>query len=396
MPTTILVADKLKDGAFSALQDVTVRNEPDLKADTLPAALDGVKVLVVRSTKVTAAAIEQARKLELIVRAGSGYNNIDVDAANARGIYVANCPGKNAVAVAELAMGLILALDRRLVDNAIDLREGRWNKALYSKARGLKGQKLGLVGFGNIAQEVARRARSFDLEVSAYSRSLTAETAAAHGVSRAESLEAIFKDSDIVSLHVPATSQTKGMVGAQLIGQMREGAMLVNTSRHNVVDDDAVRAAVEAGHIRLGTDVFANEPEGKSGAFDDGLGRLPAIVGTHHIGASTAQAQNEIADCAIDIVRSYLETGRVKHAVNLASTPPVQGTVVVRHLDRVGVLASVLDALRRAEINVETMENIVFDGGRAACARICVAERPSEAVMAELEAHEHVITAELV
>lgn len=396
MPTTILLADKLKDGAFSSLQDVEVIQRPDLTAADLPQALAGVKILVVRSTKVSAEAIAAGKKLELIVRAGSGYNNIDVEAASARGIYVANCPGRNAVAVAELTLGLILSLDRRIADNVSDLRAGVWNKGLYSKSQGLKGQKLGLVGFGNIAQEVARRARSFDIEVSAYARSLTAAQGARHGVRVAGSLEEIFHDSDIVSLHVPATSLTRGMVGAQLLGAMREGAMLINTSRHEVVDNEALTQAVTSGHIRLGTDVFAGEPEGGKGTFADPLGQLPNVYGTHHIGASTNQAQDEIASCAIDIVRNYVETGEVPLAVNVATTPPVRGTLVVRHLDKVGVLAGVLGALRAAQINVETMENIIFEGGVAACARIQLGDRPTEATLQELDALDHVLTVELV
>lgn len=396
MATKILLADKLKDGAFSSLKDVEVLQRPDLTATTLPDALEDVKVLVVRSTKVTAEAIAAAPKLELIVRAGSGYNNIDVKAASARGIYVANCPGRNAVAVAELAMGFMLCLDRRLPDNVADLRAGKWNKAEYSKSQGLKGQKLGLVGFGNIAQEVARRALSFDMEVVAYARSLTDEVAQRHGVTRAANLEQIFHDSDIVSLHVPATSQTKGMVGEQLLTSMREGAMLINTSRHQVIKNEALVAAVEAGHIRLGTDVFAGEPEGKNGTFSDPLGKHPSVYGTHHIGASTTQAQDEIASCAIDVVKTYIQTGEVPLAVNLASAPEVQGTLVVRHLDKVGVLAGVLASLRAAHINVGAMENIQFEGGVAACARIQLSARPSQSTLSELGQLEHVQTVELV
>ena len=396
MTTKILLADKLKDGAFSSLPDVEVLNRPELTAEALPEALDGVKVLVVRSTKVTAEAIARANKLELIVRAGSGVNNIDVEAASSRGIFVTNCPGKNSVAVAELAMGLILALDRRIPDNVADLRAGRWAKGEYSKAKGLKGQRLGMVGFGNIGKEVARRAQAFDMEVSAYALDLTPAVAKACNVRQVATVEEIFRESDVVSLHIPATSQTKGLVGADLIGLMRQGALLINTSRAQVMDSAAVMAAVEAKKIRVGTDVFAGEPEGKAGAFEDPMGALPGVYGTHHIGASTDQAQDEIATCAIDIVRTYLESGEVKFSVNLARQTAVAGTVVVRHLDKVGVLAAVLGALRSAEINVEAMENIIFEGGVAACARIQVSKRPSEAVMKELEGLEHVISTDLV
>lgn len=316
MSTKILLADKLKDGAFSTLEGVEVENRPELGANDLPEHLAGVNVLVVRSTKVPAAAIEAADALKLIVRAGSGYNNIDVEAATARGVYVANCPGRNSVAVAELAMGLILSIDRRIPDNVQDLREGRWNKAGYSKARGLKGQRLGLVGFGNIAQHVAKRAKAFDIEVASFSIPWIQEDADRLGVKKADSLEALFASSDIISLHVPATPATRGMITGALIGSMPEGAMLINTSRQEVVDNAALMAALEAGKIRVGTDVFPGEPEAKKGDFDDALGKHPGVYGTHHIGASTAQAQDEIAECAIDIVKTFIADGSVPLAVN--------------------------------------------------------------------------------
>lgn len=398
MATRVLVADKLKPGAFAdlAARGVEIDEQPELTKDTLKDAIGDAEVLVVRSTKVDAAAIEAADRLALIVRAGSGVNNIDVAAASGRGIYVANCPGKNSVAVAELAMGLILSLDRRIADNVADLRAGKWNKAGYSKARGLKGQRLGLVGFGNIAQEVAQRARGFELEVTAYSRSLTEDRAYAHGVARAQSLEQIFENSDIVSLHVPATPDTKGMITAELLDRLPEGAMLINTSRSDVVDDAAVRERASSGRLRVGTDVFVGEPEKKTGTFDDPLGKIDGVYGTHHIGASTTQAQDEIANAAVDVVRTFIDEGHVKNAVNVLERPAVEATVVVRHLDRVGVLAGVLSTIRSAEINVGTMDNILFSGGGAACARIHLGKRPSDEVVDELRKQEHVLAVELI
>lgn len=398
MATRVLLADKLQPGAFDDLeaQGVLIDERPELTQASLPEHIADAKVLVVRSTQVDAKAIEAARELALIVRAGSGVNNIDVDAASRRGIYVANCPGKNSVAVAELTMGLIIALDRRIADNVSDLRAGKWDKAGYSKAQGLKGQRLGLVGFGSIAQEVAQRARGFELEVLAFSRSLGEAQAKRHGVTRAASLEQIFRASDIVSLHVPASGSTKKMVTAELMDLMPKGAMLINTSRHDVVDNAALLERAKAGRLRVGTDVFVNEPEGKNGAFEDELGKLPNVYGTHHIGASTQQAQDEIAAAAVEAVRAFLLRGEILNAVNIATQPPVQGTLVVRHLDRVGVLASILSTLRGQHINVETMENVVFEGGQAACARIRVAQRPSDETVAELTAHEHVIAVELI
>ena len=398
MTTRVLVADALVPESFDDLRasGVDVQFRSELTSADLPSAIAGFKVLVVRSTEVTAATFEAADRLALVVRAGSGTNTIDVAAASARGIFVANCPGKNSVAVAELAIGLILAIDRRIADNVIALRDGRWNKKDFSAANGIKGSRLGLVGFGSIAREVARRARAFGMHVTAFSRSLTEEVAEAHGVARGRSLVHLFRDNDIVSLHLPLTGDTRGIVDRHVLSVMPQGAMLINTARAEVVDCDALLEFTKAGRIRVGTDVFAHEPESKQGDFADPLGALPNVVGTHHIGASTTQAQNEIGAETVRIVRNFCETGEVISPVNVNTNPAVDGTVVVRHRDRVGVLASVLSTIKKAAINVETMENIVFSGGEAACARIRVTRWPDKALIAELQNLENIIHVEVV
>jgi D-3-phosphoglycerate dehydrogenase len=398
MAARVLVADNLSEKLFEPLikSGVTVEFRSDLTAETLPTAIKGARVLVVRSTEVTKKTIEAADVLSLIVRAGSGTNTIDVQSASAHGVYVANCPGKNSVAVAELALGLMVSLDRRIPDNVAELRAGKWNKGTYSKARGLKGRTVGLLGFGSIGHEVAVRARAFGMRVQAFSRTLTDEAANHAGVARAESLEALFASSDIVSLHLPLNKETRGLVNRALLEKMKEGAMLINTARAEVVDQDALLEIAKAGKIRVGTDVFAKEPEGKAGAFEDALGALPNVYGTHHIGASTDQAQQEIAMATVNIVQRFLEQGEADNVVNISWTPPVQGTLVVRHLDRVGVLASVLSQLKTENINVETMENVIFTGGVAACARIRVAQRPSEETVEHVRKLENVLAAELI
>jgi D-3-phosphoglycerate dehydrogenase / 2-oxoglutarate reductase len=395
--TRVLIADKLQKEAIDDLiaAGAEVDVQPTIGASNLPRVIAGARVLIVRSTQVTKEAIDAADTLGLIVRAGSGVNTIDVDAASARGIYVSNCPGKNSIAVAELAIGLMLAIDRRLAENVQQLREGKWNKGEFSNALGIKGRRLGLVGFGSIGKAVAKRARALEMDVMAYSRSLTLEQAERAHVTRATEIEQIFTKCDVVSLHCPLTEQTRGLVDRDLLMRMKPGATLINTARAEVVDDDALYEVAKQGRIFIGTDVFAREPEGKSGGFDDRMGKLPNVYGTHHIGASTEQAQFEIARAAAATVVKYLETGEVENAVNILHTPPVQGTIVVRHLDRVGVLASILAALKRAEINVETMENVIFTGGVAACARIRVAQRPDDRLMDELTALEHVLGVEL-
>jgi D-3-phosphoglycerate dehydrogenase len=398
MPSRVLVCDAFQANTFDVLKKMGVEVDlrPDLKSDTLPGAIKGARVLVVRSTEVTKKTIEAADDLALVVRAGSGTNTIDVQEASAHGIYVSNCPGRNSVAVAELAIGLMLALDRRIVDNVVELRQGSWNKGTYSKAMGLKGRQLGLVGFGSIGREVAHRARACGIRVMVFSRSLTDERATEAQVVRAKSLDQLFLECDIVSLHLPLTKETRGLVGKSLLESMKKDAMLINTARAEIVDSEVLYALAKAGRIRVGTDVYAKEPEGRAGKFEDPIGALPNVYGTHHIGASTEQAQAEIAAATVAIIRRFFETGEVDNAVNILYAPPIQGTLVVRHLDRIGVLASVLSTLKTAEINVETMENLIFAGGKAACARIRVAQRPNDDVLAQVKRLENVLHVELI
>ena len=369
----VLIADKFEQSGRDGLDAAGCEfsYQPDVKDEALVEAIRayGPDVLVVRSTKVTEPMLE-AGALKLIVRAGAGYNTIDVAAASRRGVYVSNCPGKNSVAVAELALALILALDRRVADNVIQLREGKWNKKEFSKARGLFGRTLGLVGTGQIGREVVTRARAFGLNVIAWSRSLTDDAAAELGVERRENLSDVARDSDIVSVHVALTPETRGLIGDEFFGAMREGAYFVNTSRGEVVDQDALRRALREKNLRAGLDVFAREPTSAVAEFEDDIAREPNLYGTHHIGASTDQAQEAIAAETVRVVRTFKETGRVPNVVNLARRTPSTHTLVVRHRDRPGVLASVLDRVRAESINVQEMENVIFEGSEAAVARI--------------------------
>jgi D-3-phosphoglycerate dehydrogenase len=369
----VLIADKFEQSGQDGLEAAGCEfsYQPDVKDEALVEAVRSYApdVLVVRGTKVTEPMLD-AGALKLIVRAGAGYNTIDVAAASRRGVYVSNCPGKNSVAVAELAMALILALDRRVADNVIQLREGRWNKKEFSKARGLLGRTLGLVGTGQIGREVVARARGFGLNVIAWSRSLTDEAAAELGVERRENLLDVARDSDIVSVHVALNPETRGFIGADFFGAMKDGAYFVNTARGEVVDQEALRRALREKDIRAGLDVFANEPTSAAAEFADDIAREPNLYGTHHIGASTDQAQEAIAAETVRVIRTFKETGRVPNVVNLARRTPSTHTLVVRHRDRPGVLASVLDRIRAESINVQEMENVIFEGSEAAVARI--------------------------
>lgn len=395
----VLIADKFDRLGIDELESLGVRvtTNPDLGPDTLPGALSDLdpEVLVVRSTKVNAEAIGAARSLSVIVRAGAGYDTIDVASASARGIFVANCPGKNSIAVAELAWGLILACDRRIAHQTSELREGAWNKKEYSKAKGIFGRTLGVIGTGQIGREVIKRAHAFGMPVVAWSRSLTDGQAAEMGVTRCDRPNDVAKLADIVSLHVAATPETNGMVGPGFCADLRQGAVLINTTRGSLIDEEALLSVIDQKELMVGLDVYANEPGAGDNAFDSKLAKHPRVVGTHHVGASTDQAQAAIAAEAVRIVRVYQETGRVPNCVNKAERPPATNLLVVRHQNKPGVLAHVVGALGKARINIQDMENMIYEGGEAACARIKLASEPTQAVMDEVRGKDEIIGVDL-
>ncbi len=380
----VLVADKVPADGLEALRAAgcEVVLDPDLGGKALAEALQktGAEVLIVRSTEVKADALAAGR-LGLVVRAGAGYNTIDTKAASERGIYVSNCPGKNSIAVAELTMGLILALDRHIPDAVADLRAGVWNKGKYGKARGLYGRTLAILGMGSIGREVAARARAFGLSVRAWSRSLTPEGAAELGVSYCATPVEAVRSADIVSIHLALKPETRGLVGPAVIEALAPGACLVNTARAEVVDEAALLAAVKAKGIRVAVDVFAGEPAASSGKLETTLFQQPGIIGTHHVGASTDQAQDAIARETVRIVLEYQSTGKVPNCVNTAVRTPATHMLVVRHRDRVGVLAHVFSHLKDAGINVQKTDNTVFDGAQAASAHIQLDQAPEPALL---------------
>ena len=412
----VLIADPFETSGLEGLAAAgcEVVFDPALKDDELATALQETRaeVLIVRSTKVSAAMMD-AGDLALIIRAGAGYNTIDVAAASARGIYVSNCPGKNATAVAELAFGLILALDRRIPDNVAELRAGRWDKKEFSKARGLRGRTLGLLGFGSIAQELARRAQAFGMDVVIWSRRFeTNADADANTDLRRYGLDPTSRESrvsivstprevaslaDVLSVHVALGPETRGLVDAELLGALKPGAFFVNTSRAEVVDHDALADAVRERGIRVGLDVYPDEPTTGTGEYALDLLALPGVYGTHHIGASTEQAQEAIAAETVRIIRSFKETGHVPNCVNLARRTPATHLLVVRHHNRPGVLAHVFEHLRAEGINVLETENVIFEDAVAAVARINMDGAPAKSRIADIAAgNGHILSVQLV
>lgn len=397
----ILLADKLDQATVEALVERGHEcvAEPDLSADQLPDRIGGFSALVVRSTKVTAATVEAGEALELIIRAGAGTNTIDTRAAADAGIYVSNVPGRNAIAVAELTMALLLAIDRRVADNVADLRAGKWNKKTYAKADGLYGKTMAIIGLGDIGLAVAERAAAFGLVVRAIrkdGRSPSAqERIDAIGIELVDSLEELMEGADIVTLHVPAAPETQGMVDAGFLARLRLGAIVLNTSRGDLVDEAALLEAIEAKDLRVGLDVYPDEPGSGTGEWSSQLAKHPNVIGTHHIGASTEQAQRAIAAGVVEIVDAF-QRGEILHCVNLESERLGRCSLHIRHYDRVGVLAQVLDLLRRGGLNVEQMENRIFKGGNAAVATIDVGSDVPRELLAQIEAIPDVIHVSVV
>jgi D-3-phosphoglycerate dehydrogenase len=407
----VLVADQFEQSGIDGLRAAgcEVFYDAKLADETLVEALRQTRadVLVVRSTKVTAAMMDVG-PLALIVRAGAGYNTIDVAAASARGIYVSNCPGKNAVAVAELAFGLLLALDRRIPDNVAALRAGQWNKKEFSKAAGIKGKTLGLIGYGSIGRAMAIRARAFEMHLAIWSRHLGSgdPDLGALGlddghhdlqVTLAASPADVAAKSDALSVHIALAAETKQLIDAVVLDRLKPGAFFINTARAEVVDHAALDTAIASKGLRVALDVFRDEPSAATAAFTDPIVARPNVYGTHHVGASTEQAQEAIAAETVRIVSTFRETGRVPNVVNLATRTPATHMLVVRHRDRPGVLAHVFDQLRSASINVQETENIIFAGAEAAVARINLDKRPTDAVLALMTSgNEHILSAQVI
>jgi D-3-phosphoglycerate dehydrogenase len=398
----LLIADKLHPRAIEELRTLPIEviYEPELTRESLEQRLTGIGVLVVRSTEVTAAAIESAKQLNLIVRAGAEFSTIDVRSASKRGIYVANCPGRNAAAVAELVFGLMIALDRRIPDAMASLRGGKWERAEYGKAEGLFGKTLGIAGLGAIGREVAARARAFGLQTLVWTRSLNSSRAAELGVTQVASIDELAARSQVLTLHLALNDRTRQIVNRRVIGKIADRAIVINAGRADLVDYEALYEAVEKRGLRVGLDVYPDEPRATrtySGAA--ALRSYPSggmVYGTPHIAAATDQAQLAIAAETVRIIRSFLLEATVPNVVNVSMSTAARFQLVIRMMDKLGTFAHVLAVLKRHGINVEEVSNTVFEGGGAACAKLRLLLRPTEACLAEIKAFDEVLHLDLV
>jgi D-3-phosphoglycerate dehydrogenase len=393
----VLIADSFEQSGRDALESAgfAIDYQPQLDSSSLAAAVKDADVLVVRSTNVRADVFAEAGPLGLVIRAGAGHNTIDSKAAAAHAVFVANVPGKNAVAVAELTMGLILAIDRRIPENVAAARAGTWNKKEFSQSEGLLGKTLGIIGLGQIGLAVAERAAGFGLNLLVLnknrSRSIE-ERMQQLGIEGTGDLGDLLERSHIVSLHLPGSEETKHLVDRPFLARMRAGAILINTSRGDVIDEEALLDSINEKGLRVGLDVFADEPGSGTGSFESLLVKHPRVYTTHHIGASTSQAQEAIAAEVVEMIIDY-ERGIARNVVNLTPPDPGGSLLVVRHYDRVGVLSAVLGALREAGLNVQEMKNEVFSGAGASVASIHVQGVIPEPVLQSVRRHRDVIFA---
>ncbi len=407
----VLVADAFSSDSLDEIRSlgVEVVHEPELAGEELKSALGRAGVLVVRGTRVSAAMLEAAPALSLIVRAGADTSNIDVAAASRQGIYVANCPGRNASAVVELTLTLMGCLDRRVPDAINGLWSGRWEKDEYARAKGLAGRRLGVAGVGHIGRGVAKVAQALGMRVHGYGRSLSTNLAQELDIKRHDSLVELARFSDIFSVHLALSPRTHNIVGRQVLEALPDGAFVINTARHELVDYAALNELIPEKGLRVAVDVAPGEPVERTGSFthplltalaqrgapevlapsgagSGGSEQEGLVYATPHIGASTDSAQAEICAETVRIVRAFITEGEVPNVLNVAAASRARYQLVVRHLDKVGAMANVLAVLKRHGINIQELDNTVFEGGRAGCVKIRVDQRPSEGCLREIMA----------
>ncbi len=311
----VLIREPIADAGVKLLRDrfdVDVETNGDL-ADSI----GDYDAIVIRSaTKLTADVIERADRLKVIGRAGVGVDNVDVEAATRRGIVVANAPESTVISAAEHSIGLLVALARNIPQAHAALKEGRWERSRWGGIE-LAGKTLGVLGFGRIGQQVARRAVGLGMRVVAYDPFVAKERYRELGIERAETIEAALEDAEFVTLHLPLGPETRGIVGRDLLARMREGARLVNAARGELVDEDALLDALKSGRLAgAALDVFSSEP------YSGPLLELDNVVVTPHLAASTEEAQDRAGVIVAEQVVAALEGGLVTNAVNIPAIRP--------------------------------------------------------------------------
>ncbi len=350
----VLIADKLESAGVELLTaaGLEVDNRPGLKGDDLKAALQAADAVICRSQpKITAELLENPGKLRAIARAGVGVDNIDVSAATRKGVVVMNTPGGNTVSAAEHTIALMLAIARKIPQADGVMKSGGWDRNKFVGSQ-VAGKTLGVVGLGRIGREVARRAVGLDMTVMALDPFVTAAKAAELGLLTAANLEELLPQVDFLTIHVPLSAETKSLLGAKELARMKKTAVVLNVARGGIVDEAALAEALAAGTIGgAGIDVFTVEPI----AADNPLVKAPNVVLTPHLGASTVEAQENVAVEAAQLIADFLLKGQVANAVNMASVDPKELAEVRPYVDlarRLGLLHAQMSqgAIRKATL----------------------------------------------
>lgn len=395
----ILVTDKIAERGLELLRGEGWQVEAVSSKDpgAIRRALGDATAWLLRSgTKVTPELLEAAPRLKVVGRAGSGVDNIDLEAATRRGVLVMNTPGGNAVSVAEHTLALLLALTRRVPAADQSTRAGEWRKSEFSGFE-LKGKTLGLVGLGRIGQEVARRAQAFEMQVLAHDPYVAAALARDLGVELAP-LEEVLGRSDFLSLHLTLTPETHQLLNRERLARCRRGVRIVNTARGELLDEAALAEALQSGQVAgAALDVFATEPPGNSPLLT-----LPGVIATPHIAGSTTEAQEEVGWRIAQQVRDYLKDGVVRNAVNLPTLSAEEYRRLKPYLElgeRLGAFAAQAAgpmtrvSLRYAgdvgELNTHLLRNAVLKGILAR-----VVDEPANLVNAATLAAERGLTLE--
>ncbi len=350
----VFIADKLESSGIDLLTaaGIEVDNRPGLTGEALLAALQAADAVIVRSaTKITAAHLEVPGKLKAIARAGVGVDTIDVPAATRKGIVVMNTPGGNTISAAEHTIALMMSLARHVPAADAGMKAGRWDRGKYMGTQ-LTGKTLGVIGLGRIGREVAQRAIGLGMTVLAFDPFVTPAKAAELGYNAAANIAEMLPKVDFLTVHVPLTDETKGLIGAKELASMRKTARVLNVARGGIIDESALADALKTGVIAgAGIDVFSTEPP----TPDNPLLSAPNIVLTPHLGASTVEAQENVAVEAAQLLADFLLRGMVSNAVNMAAMDRAELEALRYHIElahRLGILQSQLAAgpIRRATL----------------------------------------------
>jgi D-3-phosphoglycerate dehydrogenase len=393
----ILVACELPAFALEELGRLgaEVAYEPQLSASQLPQRIGDVSILVVDQVPVSPEAIDRGRALQMIVCAGAGRAHVAVDEASAQGIFVTSCPHRDAVAQAELALGLMLALDRDIADQAVLLREGCWERGRFLDAAGLAGRTLGVLGTGSFCRALAERALALEMNILAWVPEGHVEALEGLAVELCNWPRELARRSEVVVVHTPAGLGMEQVANGDLLDCLGQGALFVHLGDVTTFDEDGLVAAVQERGVRVALDVFRAEPTTDSGRLRSRVLALPGVIGTHHVAGVTAQARAAVAREVVRIVSAFLISGEVLGCLNLCERSPATWQLVLRLRDQVGVMAAVLDAIRADGINAQEISSRVFVGAKAAWCTIALDERPSTEALKAIQALGDVLHFEL-